>query len=139
MKRKTFRKLKRKKFKEILKVSETELNIDLDNSEFIAVFNKVWPILKPVLEYAEMLRITRDKVDKIIRTLIEVGDRIYGGNDYEADQSRFIKFFDQIWRYIEIILKIAKTFTNNKTDKVIDDIIEIGEWIANNKTNQQND
>lgn len=135
MKRKAFRKRKKEAFKKILKASETELNIDLNNSEFIDVFTQIWPILKPVLEYAELLRITRNKVDKVIRVLIDIGDRIFTNNAFKDDQTAFIRCFDSIWKYLELIFRITKTFTGNKADKAIDKIIEIGDWITNDKTN----
>ena len=136
--RKAFRKLRKKTFQQIIKeASKRKLNVDLndDQLKFVEdVFVRVWPILKPVLEYAEMIRLTGRKIDKIIRTIIGLGDRIAAGNATDVEQADFIKQFNSIWRYIEIILEIAKIFTDDKTDKIIDDIIEIGEWIVNSKT-----
>jgi hypothetical protein len=37
---------------------------------------------------------------------------------------------DNIWNPVKTVLGIIVTFTNDKIDKIINDIIEIGDWMT---------
>ena len=131
--RKTLRKEKKIKFRAIVEAAaKTSITVDLDETEpkFIEVFNQVWPILKPVLEYAELVRITGQGADKVIRTVIDLGERISSGTASDAEQTAFIGTLDTIWNPVKTVLGIIVTFTDDKVDKIINDIIEIGDWIT---------
>ena len=131
--RKTLRNLRKDKFSEIRAVAEqTDITIDLDNAEpkFVDAFNQVWPILKPVLEYAELVKITGPGADKAIKTGIEIGERISTGTVSDAEQTEFINKLGTVWQPAKTALGIIVTFTNDKADKVINDIVEIGDWIT---------
>jgi len=131
--RKKLRKEKKTKFKEIVGAAvNSNITIDLDASEpkFVDAFNQIWPILKPILEYAKLIKITGDKVDKILETTIDIGIRISTGKASSDEQAAFIKTLDSIWGPVKTVLGIIVSFTNDKVDKVINDVIEIGDWIT---------
>lgn len=131
--RKTLRKEKKIKFRAIVEAAaKTSISVDLDETEpkFIEVFNQIWPLLKPVLEYAEVVRITGQGADKVIRTVIDLGERISSGSASEGEQTAFIRTLDTIWEPIKTVLGIIVTFTDDNVDKIINDIIEIGDWIT---------
>ena len=131
--RKTLRKERKTKFKAIVDAAgSVNINIDLDAAEpkFADAFNQVWPLLKPILEYAELVRITGTGADKVIRTVIDLGERISTGTASSGEQSAFISTLDNIWNPVKAVLGIIVTFTNDKVDKIINDIIEIGDWMT---------
>lgn len=131
--RKKLRKEKKIKFRAIVEAAtKSNITVDLDSGEprFVEVFNQVWPILKPVLEYAEIVRITGQGADKVIRTVLDLGERISLGTASEGEQTAFISTLDTIWNPVKTVLGIIVTFTDDKVDKIINDIIEIGDWIT---------
>jgi hypothetical protein len=131
--RKSLRKARKIKFGAIVEAAgKTNITIDLDAGEpkFAEVFNQIWPILKPVLEYAEIVKFTGAGIDKVIRTVIDLGERISSGSASEGEQTAFISTLDTIWNPIKMVLGIIVTFTDDKVDKIINDIIEIGDWIT---------
>lgn len=131
--RKKLRKEKKTKFNAIVSAAgNTKITIDLDVAEpkFAEALNQVWPILKPVLEYAELVRLTGSGTDKVIRAVIDLGERVSTGNASDAEKTAFIKTLDTVWQPVKAVLGIAVTFTDDKIDKVINDIIEIGDWIT---------
>ena len=131
--RKKLRKEKKIKFKEIVAAAgNVNITVDLDASEpkFVDAFNQIWPLLKPVLEYAELVNITGEKVDKVLRTVIDLGVRISTGEASQSEQTAFISTLDTIWNPVKTVLGIIVAFTNDKVDKVINQIIEIGDWIT---------
>ena len=120
------------KWQEVRQAIETsQLTIDLDKEpKFVDAFNKAWPVLRPILDYAKAARVTGEKADKKIQAVIELGDRISTGQASKDEQSNLIKTLDKIWRKVRIALSIAVAFTDEKIDKVMNDIIEIGDWIT---------
>lgn len=131
--RKKQRKEKKIKFNAIVEAAgKTNITIDLDTGEpkFADVFKQIWPILKPVLEYAELTRITGTGADKVIRTVIDLGERISTGSASQGEQTAFISTLDTIWNPVKMVLGIIVTFTNDKIDKIINHTIEIGDWIT---------
>jgi hypothetical protein len=131
--RKKFRKERRIKFNEIIDVAtKTKITIDLDKDEpkFAEAFNQVWPILKPGLEYAELVRLTGPGADRVLRSVINLGERISTGNASEDEEGAFISTLDTVWEPVKAVLGILVTFTDDKIDKIIDKIIEIGDWIT---------
>jgi hypothetical protein len=135
--RKEDRKLKRQKFNEIVEAASTldlKFDLDTDDPEFVDAFNEIWPVLKPSLEFASISRITGPKADKTIDTIIDLGHRISTGNASRDDEAKFIQSLDTVWSFVNTALGILKTFTNDKTDQVIDQVIEIGDWITDNES-----
>jgi hypothetical protein len=47
-----------------------------------------------------------------------------------STQSDFIQKFGGIWDNLEKALQLLQLVINDKADAAIDDILEIGEWIA---------
>ena len=134
--RKKFKKLRKEKFNELVSAAskaDFDFNPEDESLKFTDIFNQWWPVLKPALEYAEVIRITGPKADKILRTVIDLGQRISTGDASEEEQTRFLTYLDSIWDIVEKVLEILKTFTSEKTDEVIDQVIEIGEWITDNE------
>ncbi len=94
---------------------------------FADVFNQIWPILDPALKFTETY--TNDATDAVLQEVWAAGNAIAtGGGD--ADASAFQAKFDQVWDKISFYLELAQTFTNDQTDKVIDEVLDIGDWIA---------
>lgn len=132
--RKTLKKEKKVRFNAIQTAAENaSITIDLDQAEpkFADAFNQVWPILKPILEYAELVKITGPGADKVIRVVIDLGGRISTGAASEAEKTEFIKKLENIWQPVKTVLGIIVTFTSDRVDNVINKIVEIGDWITN--------
>jgi hypothetical protein len=131
--RKEFKSLRKSKFADIISaVGKSKIDIDLDVAEpqFVTAFNQVWPILKPILEYAEMVKLTGPGADKGIRIVIDLGNRISTGAASDAEQTAFIGTLDTVWGPVKTVLGILSTFTDDKVDAVLNKIIEIGDWIT---------
>lgn len=131
--RKEFRKLRKSKFNEIVSaVGKSKIDIDLDTAEpkFVSAFNQIWPTLKPILEYAELVRITGPGADKVIRTAIGLGERISTGAASSEEETAFVGMLDTVWQPVKTVLGILATFTDDKVDEVLNKIIEIGDWIT---------
>jgi hypothetical protein len=133
--RKKLRKERKVKFNAIVEaVGNANLTIDLDADEpkFVDVFDQIWPLMKPILEYAELVKLTGAGADKVIRTVIELGERISVGSASPNEQSAFISTLDTIWNPVKMVLGIIVSFTDDRVDKVINQIIEIGDWMTQN-------
>ncbi|MCU0371604.1 MAG: hypothetical protein MUC31_09340 [Bacteroidales bacterium] len=131
--RKALRSEKKAYYEKIKTAAESaHITIDLDTTEpkFADAFNQVWPILRPILEYAELVKITGPEADKVIRAVIDIGGRISTGAASEAEKTEFIQKLDNIWQPVKTVLGIIVTFTNDNVDNVINKIIEIGDWIT---------
>ncbi|OEK00821.1 hypothetical protein BFP97_04540 [Roseivirga sp. 4D4] len=102
---------------------------DDDGAEppFADVFNQIWPILDPALKFTETY--TNDATDAVLQEVWAAGSAIANGGG-DADASAFQAKFDQVWDKISFYLELAQTFTNDATDKVIDEVLDIGDWIA---------
>ncbi|WP_423126910.1 hypothetical protein [Gaoshiqia sp. Z1-71] len=135
--RKIQRAEKQEQFKLLVKAAEqVDIQVDLDGSpKFVDVFNQVWPVLQPALNYLKLLSITGPKVDQALQFVIDLGVRISTGSASEEEQTEFIKKLDLVWGPLKIGLGIAKSFTNDKVDDILDKIIEIGDWITDNEDN----
>jgi len=92
-------------------------------------FKTAWPFVKPVLEFAVSLEITKQGFDKSVTEIIAIGDNMYNNGTNDEQRTEFIKKLDKIWDSVEMVLEILKLATNDKNDKIIDKIIEIGDWI----------
>jgi hypothetical protein len=137
--RKANKKLRKEKFNEIIVEAQKldfKFDLDTDDPEFADVFNEIWPVLKPTLEYAELIKITGPKADKVLRTIVDIGHRVSTGDASEEEQLKFIVYLDSYWDKATWALEIIKTFTPEKVDDVIDQVIEVGEWITDNEDDE---
>ena len=131
--RKQLKLKKRAKFNQLLKsASQLNIQIDLDGNQpkFVDAFNSIWPILQPALEYAQLIRLTGPNVDQVLNTITELGKRISTGQATSDETSQFILKFNTIWGIVSQSLEIIKTFTDVNADEVIDQVLEVGDWIA---------
>ena len=117
---------------EAIKNSKIDFKPDGDHKiPFVDVFNEFWPILDPALKYAIAMKKTNEKTDKALQDVWDVGNAIAngGGSDQE---SAFMKKFDTIWDVLGGILHVVEElpFFNDKVKGVIEDIIDIGDWIS---------
>ena len=55
--------------------------------------------------------------------------REYAAEGFESDAVDFLAKLAGIWENIESVLEIAKVMADDKTDTVLDKIIEIGDWL----------
>lgn len=137
--RKASKKLRREKFNEIVasaKELDFKFDLDTEDPEFVDVFNEIWPTLKPTLEYAELIKITGPKADKVLRTVVDLGHRISEGDASKEEELKFIVYLDSYWDKVAWALEIAKTFTPDNVDDVLDQVIEVGEWITDNEDDE---
>jgi hypothetical protein len=101
---------------------------DANPPTFISQFNEIWPILKPALKFAISLKLTNDQVDKVLDEILKAGDAVAnGGTDASG---AFIEKFKMAWDKVERVLELVQIVTPNNVDKILDDVIEIGDWIA---------
>lgn len=94
---------------------------------FVDVFNQIWPILDPALKFTETY--TNDATDAVLDNVWVAGNVIANGGT-EADISTFRAKFDKVWDKISTYLELAQALTNDQTDKVIDQVLDIGDWIS---------
>jgi hypothetical protein len=97
--------------------------------EFVDVFKEIWDILDPALKYAVAMEKTNEATDKVLNEVWASGNTIANGGGASA-QSEFIQKFCKIWDKLEKALQILQLVVNDKADATIDDILEIGDWIA---------
>jgi hypothetical protein len=101
---------------------------DANPPSFISKFNEIWPILKPALKFAISLKLTNDNVDKVLVEIVKAGEAVANGG---ADASgEFIEKFKMAWNKVEKVLELVQILTPNNVDKILDDVMEIGDWIA---------
>lgn len=136
--RKARRKEKKKQFKRLLEAAKNanitfKPNEDGHDIEFINVFNQIWPILDPALSYVRVLKITKEGVDNTITDILAIGESIAIGGASSEKESEFKDKLDSIWGIFSTGLEIAQTFTPDNVDEVIDDILEVGDWITGNE------
>ena len=101
-----------------------------DEPAFAELFNKVWPVLEPTLQWLKSLQVTGEKTDDALQAAIDIGWRISTGEASLQEQTLWLKKFDQIWETVKVALEIIKLFVKEKIDDVIDQIILIGDWIS---------
>ena len=132
------KKLLRQQNREIRKVAFEKLksacknvtSIDLKNiKNYQDGFNKVWPFIKPLLEFTVVIKATNDDFDKKVTEVIVIGDNMFNHGSTEAQRTAFVEKLDKIWDMVEFALNILKLISNDQLDKIIDKIIEIGDWI----------
>jgi hypothetical protein len=122
------RKIKAKAFKAAM--AENSIAIDIDNKpNFVEVFNQFWPLAKPAFEFVITLRITKEKVDVILNTIIDLGDRISNGEASAEEETEFIGLLISVWSGVKMGLEMLQIVTGKKADDVIDNIIDTGEYI----------
>jgi hypothetical protein len=122
------RKIKAKAFKAAM--ANNKINIDIDNKPgFVEVFNQFWPLAKPAFEFVVTLRITKDKADVVLNTIIDLGDRISNGEASAEEETEFIGLLISVWSGVKMGLEILQIVTGKKADDIIDNIIETGEYI----------
>lgn len=92
-------------------------------------FRQVWPAIKPTLEFAVILKFTGDKFDMSARQVLVFGDQLYGSEITDEGAVEVLTRLSGIWENIESVLEIIKVITDDKTDAIIDKVIEIGEWL----------
>jgi hypothetical protein len=138
--RRAIKKLRRQKFDEIVeaaKVIDFKFDTDTEDPDFADAFNEIWPVLRPTMEYAELIKLTGPKADKILRNMVDLGHRISTGEASEGEEARFIGYLDSYWGIVDTSLGIVKTFTPDKVDDVIDYILEIGDWLTDNEDDDE--
>jgi hypothetical protein len=92
-------------------------------------FNQVWPAVKPTLEFAIILKFTGEKFDMTAKQIVVTGDNLYGSEVSDTEAIDFLAKLSGIWENIDNVLEIVKAVTDDKSDAVIDKIIEIGDWL----------
>jgi len=134
-KRKQDRQERKAKLKALVTAAENaKFTVDLDSDpphKFITVLHEVWPVLEPVLDYVESMKITGDKTDEVIAAIIALGNQIKEGGT-EDTQNKFVVEFNKVWKYVNMCLGVLKAVVNDKADEVIDDIIDVGDWLTAN-------
>lgn len=136
--RRQARRARRKERRALLNILISELqNKDISfevsdeegaNPPFIQIFQKVWPILDPALKFLISLRITKERIDITLEGIHKAGELLAkGGAEHENE---FREKFRSAWDDIEPKLELVQLITPKKVDKVLDDIAEIGDWIA---------
>jgi len=93
-------------------------------------FKDIWPAVKAALEFAISLKITRERLDNTLAKIVLIGDGMADGQEVtDEDSLEFLERLDKVWDWIRTVLSVAKVFTPDNVDDVIDKIIEIGDWI----------
>lgn len=102
----------------------------LETAPYEEQFAVVWPAVKAVLEFGISLKVTGPKFDQTLETLIELGDSMATDDEITDERSKeLIEKFQGVWGWMQTVLTVVKVFTGDEADKVIDKIIEVGDWI----------
>lgn len=131
-KRRVKRKLRKEKFNDLLdKVKSTP---EPTEEEFLQDpkenFHKYWPILRAVLDFAIVLKVTGENVDDILAKIVVIGNKMYNGTAEEGESDEFIEKLHKVWGISRKALTIVTIVTDDKTDEVIEKAIAIGDWIS---------
>jgi hypothetical protein len=95
--------------------------------ELLAKFCPYWRLGKPVLEIVKIL--TPPKVDNAIDEVVAICDKLCG--DATPDErSVLLEKFAEYWPVVGPVFVKVKDFTGPKADKIIDEIIIIGNLLS---------
>lgn len=109
-----------------VKAMANDFTISID--ELLQKLCNYWKLGKPVLKIAKIF--TPAKVDKAIDNIIVICDKLCGGASGE-ERSQLLEKFAQVWPIVRPVLIGIKTFTGPKADKIIDEILKIGDLLSN--------
>lgn len=125
------KKVRNEKFNAVIEQFKKIKNIELkDSMNYKEIFNELWPFISVSLDFTIVLEVTGKKLDDKLGKILFVGNKIYGSSTPEnKDLKDFQEKLSKVWNKIDFALDLAKTFTNDEQDEVIDKILEIGEWI----------
>ena len=115
-----------------IKSSDISLKPDGDSDvPFIDVFKEIWEILDPTLQYAIAMKKTNAETDAALQKVWDAGHAL-ATEQTEELQEAFIGKFNEIWDTIEGILNVVEQIPllPEKVADVVEDLIEIGEWIS---------
>lgn len=131
-KRKKRRSLRKEKFNNLIEmVNKTP---EPSDDEFLQnpkeKFQKFWPVLHAVLDFAVVLKVTRKKVDTVLIRIIDIGNKMYDGTDKEGESEEFMKKLQKVWGIARKALTITTIVTDDKTDDKLEKAIAIGDWIS---------
>lgn len=128
--RKIDRKARKIAFTKLLEAVKAVKDVDISKDlPYRDKFKQVWPIVKPTLEFAVVLKATGKKFDLAANKIIVFGDDLAG---QEVTDEKAIEFLDKladIWEKVEYVLEILKIVMDDKKDEIIDKVIEVGEWL----------
>ncbi len=132
--RQAFRKERRKKIEELIKLGKglDTLPLSAKQGDYQKVFKQVWPFLQEAFSFIKLLKVTGPKVDTTMDELIKLGNAISTTNDTAA-QTQFQEKMMLVWGPLRTLLDIIIAFSPEKVDKVLDKIIEIGDWLTDGK------
>lgn len=102
-------------------------NFTLTFEELLAKFCPYWRLGKPVLDIVKVL--TPPKVDKAIDEVIAICDKLCG-DATPGEVSVLLEKFSEYWPVVAPVLIKVKDFTGPKADKIIDEIIIIGNLLS---------
>lgn len=102
---------------------------------FVEVFGRYWKLFRPGLLYIKATRWSGTEADNTIADIVVVGDAIAEGGAGAEQESEFKDKINSIWEPISWALEFAQNFTGDDVDEVLDDIIEIGDWMTSNNGN----
>jgi hypothetical protein len=95
--------------------------------ELLEKFCPYWKLGKPVLRIAKIF--TPAKVDKAIDEFIVICDRLCK-EPPGPEVSTLLEKFAMKWPVVKPVLEGVKAFTGPKADKIIDELIKIGDLLC---------
>lgn len=104
-------------------VFEGVMNVD----DVLTQLCSYWTIAKPILSMAKI--ITPPKIDKAIDELLGIVNKLCA-DPSEDEKSVLLDKFALVWGTVKPILVGAKAITGAKADKVIDEIVKIGDLLT---------
>lgn len=134
MLRREIRKQRKEKINTLIDLGKQlpDLPTNITASNYQEVFKSYWPFLKEAFSFIKAFKITGQKTDATMDELIQLGNAIADNSDTVA-QAKFQEKLSGIWSPIRIILNLIMTFSSDKVDDVLDKVIEVGDWITENK------
>lgn len=135
--RQAFRKERRKKIDELAKLAKNlqHLPLSAKAGDYKEVFSQIWPFLHEAFVFIKFLKVTGPKVDAAMDELIKLGEAINTTGDAAA-QTKFQDKMMIVWGPLRTILDIIIAFSPEKIDKVLDKIIEVGDWLTDTKSDE---
>lgn len=129
------RQQRKQKLQELIQAAE---NVpDLSNEDYMQnyekEFDKIWPLLKAGLQFAESLRVTGDKADAALAEVVSIGNNMAAGTAGKAEKDQFEQKLAKIWKVARVGISAAMVLTNDKVDAILERILAIGDWITGDK------
>lgn len=101
-----------------------------DVDAYAAKFREWWPTLCACLELVKEIKLTGERADNKLQKLINTGEAAYKDPELGRDFKEFLDELRATWKAIRSVLHVAMFLTGDKTDEVLEKVIEYGDGLT---------